>query len=562
MADLELSNYTTVFRATQPRRTRRNRPAVSCSSCRARKSKCDRQQPCGACQKRGEGNACRFEAASVRTPIVAGRHEIRKELGQMQDVLQTLLGQHEPHFVPDGAAVISRSGLAQNPIASESAARSSNGTKPWKDLSASIKRIQGALDSEDTVGTSAPAPGPQAPDVVFGYLSPATIPDVLEALPSRQAADRIIAAYFNAKYVAVPFLHTHQFRRQYEAFWESPATTNLLWVSILFSIFTTGAMVVTAKGIYTPPSQARCDSEACVAMSARCLLAGEYLKAEEFSVEALVMHAHSRYIRQGNSDATLSSLYGLAVRLAQRRGYHRGSVDLPFGVTPFEAEMRRRVWFVIQHYDVLFSFEQGLPPLIHEDVCLSDHPTNIADDEFDEDTPYLSPRPETESQPILACVYQSRLLPILRRIIRHTLGFKPCSYSDAVLLSSELEAWYASIPPCLRVRPIRNTSFTDPNHTVMHRIMLELMYTMGKSILYRPFLDLTRPLDPQCNMALNICRRMAMRSVGVYVEVDREMQIGGRLHEDRYISSSLTTNDFFIATMLEPIEFADCPDLP
>ena len=33
----------------------------SCRSCRRRKLKCDRSDPCGACQARGEGHLCTWE---------------------------------------------------------------------------------------------------------------------------------------------------------------------------------------------------------------------------------------------------------------------------------------------------------------------------------------------------------------------------------------------------------------------------------------------------------------------------------------------------------------------
>ncbi|KAK2020707.1 hypothetical protein LX32DRAFT_699880 [Colletotrichum zoysiae] len=88
------------------------------------------------------------------------------------------------------------------------------------------------------------------------------------------------------------------------------------------------------------------------------------------------------------------------------------------------------------------------------------------------------------------------------------------------------------------------TSFTDPNHTVMQRVMLELIYIMGAVLLYRPFLDLMKPKNRECQVALNVCRRLAVRSVGAYVEVDREMQEGGRLYDDQPVASGLYTGTY------------------
>lgn len=456
----------------------------------------------------------------------------------MQHVLQGLLnqsGQAQP-IQPGGQVVL-----------------------PCGQLMESINRIQNVLEDDGGPRAVTTLDAQQPPDLVFASFSKATLRDIIAALPPRQVADRTISAYFNAKYVTVPFIHTHQFRRQYEAFWSNPAAANLLWVSIIFSVLATGAVVLGAKAASTSDPHY---PSAYVTMSARCLVAGQYQKAAEFSVEALVMHAHSRSFQRGNKDVDMSQLQALAVRLAQQRCYHREVDKLLPTVTPFEAEMRRRVWYIIQYYDVLFSLEQGLPPLVHEDTFSTRHPTNVTDDDFDEDVDYLTPRPIEEAQPMLPCVYISHLLPILRHIIRHALGFKKCTYSDAMSLEAELETWYASIPACLRIRAIKDTSFTDPNHTVMQRIMLELIYTMGTVLLYRPFLDLMKLKNHECQVALNVCRRMAVRSVGVYVEVDHEMQEGGRLYEDQPIASSLSVNDFLITTIVAPLEFFDCPNLP
>ncbi|KAF4888952.1 hypothetical protein CGCVW01_v014465 [Colletotrichum viniferum] len=92
--------------------------------------------------------------------------------------------------------------------------------------------------------------------------------------------------------------------------------------------------------------------------------------------------------------------------------------------------------------------------------------------------------------------------------------------------------------------------------------MLELMYTMGTVLLYRPFLNMINLNSPECQVALNVCRKLAVRSVGVHVEVDHEMQEGGRLHQDQPIASGLPVNDFFITTIVAPLEFFDCPNLP
>jgi len=95
------------------------------------------------------------------------------------------------------------------------------GSTSWAALVEGIHGIQSVLETE-------PPPPIQDPDIVFGDLAPVSIEDITNYLPPRRETDRLISAFFNSKFVAIPFLHTHHFRRRYEAFWESPSSANLL----------------------------------------------------------------------------------------------------------------------------------------------------------------------------------------------------------------------------------------------------------------------------------------------------------------------------------------------
>ncbi|RKK43738.1 hypothetical protein BFJ67_g9487 [Fusarium oxysporum f. sp. cepae] len=526
MTNQSLAGHITKFRVSQTPRIKRNRPAVSCSTCRARKQKCDRQQPCGPCQKRGVQNSCHLDPTS-RPPAasLANRVDsrVQDELRQMQSLLQSLLSQPN-----------------QDQVATS-----------CENLAAGVDRIRQAINYRAVTAPQVDQP----PDIVFGSLAKATLEDVLAALPSRQDSDNIVLTYLNARHIAVPFIHIHQFRRQYEAFWNNPESANLLWASILFSVLAVGAIMPDGRGNHH-------QSSAFMSMSARCLISGQYSTATEFSVEALAMHLHARCFHQEDRDINLSQLHALTVRIAQQRCYHVDGGDYLQALTPFQVEMRRRIWYYLQYYDVLLSLEHGLPPLIHEDTYSVGHPTNVTDDEFDEETKVIFASPVTEANAALPCVYMSRLLPILRNIIRHALGFKTCNYTDALFLKSQLEAWYRSIPLCLRVHSIKDACLTNTTFTALQRILFQLIYNTGIALIYRPFLNIMSLENRYCETALDMSRKNALRSIEVYIEVDQEMQRGGRLYNDPQVKANLPVNDFFITMIMAPLEFFGCPNLP
>ncbi|KAI1060985.1 hypothetical protein LB507_010004, partial [Fusarium sp. FIESC RH6] len=518
------------FRLIRPQRAKRNRPTVSCTACRARKQRCDRQQPCSGCQKRGIQDSCCFESLARPAKSSAAENSegrVQSELRQMRSVLQSLLSQ---------------------PGQDQSA-------ESYKQLLESVGRIEQTIDQNPSQSLAKTPSTCKIPDIIFGPTEEISVRDIPKALPSRQITDRIISAYFNAKYVVFPFVHTHQFRRQYEAFWKDPTFSSFLWISILFSIMAAGAII---------SKSAVEESSLYINLSARCLVSGQYHKAAEFSVEALAMHLHARSFQKDTPDPDLdpSQLHAVTVRIAQQKFYHCDMNQVLQLVTPFEAEMRRRVWFFIQYYDVLTSLEYGLPPLIHGETSSGYHPTNATDDDFDEDSFVVSPRSTTEAQSMLPYVFMSRLLPILRRIICHAQGFEICSYSDSMSLKARLDAWYVSIPPCLRIRSIKDSAFTDSNRIAMQRVLLELIYTTSITLLHRPFLDSITYSGHEFQTALDVCRKNAVRSIGVYVEIDREMEKGGRLHDDQHIAANLPFSDFLMMTIVAPLEFFDCVDLP
>ena len=399
-------------------------------------------------------------------------------------------------------------------------------------------------------------------DQLLGHTRSIGIDEVKTSLPSKLFTDRVISCYFNAKFHAVPFIHAHQFRRQYEAFWEDPASTGFLWISLLFSVLGAGALLAKAK-LTNEPGLLRSIEEPAfyLGISARCLITGNYLECRPGSVEAMLQHAHSRNMQRQDEDRVLWALYGLAVRMAQLQGYHRDPSKLPVPVSPFEGEMRRRTWFMIQSAELLVALHSGLPPIIYESLSDTEHPINLLDEDFDEDTAVLPPaRPPTDPTPILAYIAKSKLSVILRRVMLHALAVRRPTYEETVLLSDQLQAWHDAQPACLRIRSIRSTAFTDANYTIMHRIMLELMYRKCLCVLHRPYLTEHKD-DPKFDRSRQICREAALAMLEMHIELDYEISVQGRMHEDRFMVSNLTLQHFLLASTVVCVDLSESHDL-
>ncbi|KAI1810863.1 hypothetical protein GGS20DRAFT_150044 [Poronia punctata] len=607
MESAPLSGYHTTFRAQpseggQRKIQKRNRPPVSCLMCRTRKVKCDRQQPCERCVKSGEANYCEYAPRAVRKlrntepqtlPEVrkgseaSARQKLQDRLQQLEAMVNGLVHSGGIPGQPQMASSASNSGthsetdnrsdlsspmsmsasfsapsisgpnLGVPNVALHGTARTAEGNyvggTHWATILQSIHDIQGIVEAEPDVPPSPSPPSSghswpaDSPDLIFGKTEKLTHEQAVARLPPQHQANRLIFLYFKHRFITAPYIHTTKFQREYDSFWRDPKSVSLLWISCLASILWVASSIALEKGESGLSDGTHPDQFSALAVD--CLISGEYLSAKPYSIEALLLHGFTELRKKHLVDSSLWAKFGLTARLAQRMGYHRDPRYLS-NVTPFQGEIRRRAWFFIEVFDVLFSFQQGVPPIIRDDECDTESPANLYDTDFDEDMMALPPgRPNTEPTSTLYLCFKSKLCRILRRVLRQALSIQTTPYEEVIRLNKELNQYHSQIPAPLQIKPIRSYSFTDQAHDIMHRLALELMYLKSLCVLHRPYLNRDKD-NPRYDMSRSICRDAALKILDLHAEYDEETKTGGRLCEDKYMLSSLTMHDFLIASMI------------
>lgn len=584
---------TSVFRAQpteglQRKIQKRNRPPVSCLLCRTRKVKCDRQQPCERCVKSGEAAFCEYAPRAARkskpndsrpAPDPRSKPEasmsrplIQVRLQKLEDMVSGLLcsskSPENPRDTPsssdhrgDGEAL---SDLTTPPSTVASAPASGPypatadasyvGATHWSAILEGIHDLRGLIE---TVAEDPPSPSPPPPmvsnspnlDIVYGSHHRLTLDQAIARLPSRSKTDQLVFGYFTKGHAAAPYIHTSKFQREYDQFWRDPSSVSLLWLSILASICNASASVSMAKGEDVSDNCEAAHPEKLAALATDCLVAGDYLAAKPYAIEALLLQSQSELHRRKGCDSSLWAKFGLLVRLAQRMGYHRDPKFLPH-LSPFEGELRRRVWFFIEVFDCLFSFQLGMPPVIREDECDTESPGNRFDLDFDEHTMVLPPpRPATEPTATLYLCYKSKMCRLLRRVIRYSLSIQPPAYDDVLKLHDEIHAFRDQLPPTLRIRSVRAYSFTEKSFDIVHRLLLEMAYLKSLCVLHRAYINHEKD-NPRYTTSRSTCIDAALRILDLHVEYDTESKPGGRLYEDRYMLEMTTLHDFLIASMV------------
>jgi hypothetical protein len=374
-------------------------------------------------------------------------------------------------------------------------------------------------------------------DVLFGTMQALTYEETLaKYLPSRQEADRLVASYFKSKATMAPFLHTQQFGRLYESFWEAPRAANPLWTSILFS-----ACHVPANLLFTAQDTSRSANHFSIA-AAHCLIAGRYNHPQRFAIESLMLFLQVECLTSLDIAYDVGTMFGLAMRLATRMGYHRDPESL--NISPFEKEMRRRTWSLAMQLDLLVSFQLGLPSNVQHPTWNTRPPASLMDFDFDEDTLEMPPeRPYTTTTDITFYICKHRLMTVFEKILHHTLSQPAESSSELELLDAELRDTYAALPDTLQPRPMAN-SIVDPSYLKITRLCIIFIYDKCLCVLHRSY-----AAKGGIN-SVRICYQASTDLLRYFCDAYQEFQLGGPLDSERWFMGSITWNDFLLASMV------------
>ncbi|KAJ0120214.1 hypothetical protein J7T55_001070 [Diaporthe amygdali] len=579
----DTSNYTSVFRLTPPdphrKVIKRNRQVVS------------------------DAISCKFfgahSAANVGThaPSVP-RKQMQIRLQQLEDLVNVMITQTESNCLArkdPSAAVASREeqqladtttisdeaesqeqNSSQGQLSREDKNRRYAGATNYAAVLECIHNLQEIVDEEppDYLSASSqhlPQPGThrdaqegqqQQPDTsvdLHGPTIPLTTQEVMDRLPSRVECDKILTFYFqqlvDIEVDTIPMaIHSGQFQRAYEAFWREPNSTSPLWISTLFAVLSTAVFQQASKAAgceglgatEIQDAEARKRIESYSSMSYRCLVAGDHLLGKPYSVEGALLFVMHLVLQKRDTDPICWLTFGTAIRLAQRMGYHRDPSYLnrssKMKISPFDAEMRRRTWYTLEHLDVSFSFLLGVPPIVHGDDVDTQLPSNLRDEEFSEYSKSLPPsRPATDFTPILPYIFYGRQIHILRRIVKQATAVAQPSYGDVICLDTDLRSLHDDIPPNLRYRPIRESSFADVPDIIVRRIILEIIHLKGICVLHRRYLTLQRE-NAVFDRSREACADASLRLLDLHAEFDEQSREGDSILSKVLSSDKATTS--------------------
>ncbi|KAK2801390.1 hypothetical protein FQN50_007776 [Emmonsiellopsis sp. PD_5] len=527
--------------------------------------KCDRNRPCENCKKRsqlcvysqsaGRGAADGQPRQSTTTP----RH-LHDRIKHLEEIVHSLVSEGKLPAAgqtssPPTASPAESSDSAQKVADSfgrlkiDESGTSYVGSSHWEAILEDLEDMKGLSESsEKSYREASPSllqPPEKGVELLIGVDMAITREEILNTLPAKPVADYMISQFFQVMELGSLILHPPTFRKDYELFWEDPSSKPIIWIGMLFSIMCLTSYCNHLGGADTRSTNlAKHDVELYRKRATQCLVLGNYTKPGPYTLHALLLYSSSEYMRCQDADFGLSLLIGMVVRLAMRMGYHRDPSHYPH-ISAFDGEMRRRMWLLITHVDLLVSFQFGLPRLWNEMQTDTKPPHNLLNEDFDENTTELPPeRPETEVTPIAYPRVKMRLLFYYARIVDLMESSSEHSYDEILKCDSGLNRVLESVPARFK---LTKGFLTEDSRSIMQKLAVELTYNKGRCILHKRYFTLS---NDSYNYSRKTCLDAALRILQIQAFLYRESQPGGPFYRDRWKISSIVLHDFLVAAMI------------
>ena len=155
--------------------------------------------------------------------------------------------------------------------------------------------------------------------------------------------------------------------------------------------------------------------------------------------EVLILQSFTLYLtcaRRSDDTRYVWTLSGLLIRLATALGVHRDGSH--FGLSPFDTEMRRRLWWHICTLDVRASEDHGIDPSIVESTFDTKFPSNINDVDFSPSTTETPKEHDGWTETTFDLIRYS-VSTTVRRLSYAPPGSGPCQTKNARLTVKDKE---------------------------------------------------------------------------------------------------------------------------
>lgn len=287
-------------------------------------------------------------------------------------------------------------------------------------------------------------------------------------------------------------------------------------------------------------------------LASSAIVLADVARSQPYTLEALMIYGECEFLRRDDHHSKIWLMNGVSMRVAMRMGYHRDPSNFK-NMSPFQGEMRRRVWHVLNMMDTLVSFAIGLPAVVRRIESDTRAPQNLIDADMSPNmTTMPKSRPTSELTPATYTIAKAKICAVFAEAAELAQRITPPRYATIVSLEKRLEEAHDQVPEGMRVRPVQDC-ITDPPVLIMGRYNIELLYLKTRLVLHRTFLTAGQT-DPKYAGSREICVDAAQEILQYHVTIFHACQPGGQLTKVWWYMSSLQTFDFLLAAMVLCLE--------
>ncbi|KAI1132101.1 hypothetical protein F5Y10DRAFT_17276 [Nemania abortiva] len=208
-------------------------------------------------------------------------------------------------------------------------------------------------------------------------------PNILQFMPYRAVADRLMAQYFRAVHPIAPCSHRPSMEAAYATFWEEitggyeprPSTQ-----AIVFATMFSGIISMNEETVFHELGFPKANWVASLKMGTETALSkANFLRTTMVeTMQAFIIYMIP--ICRAEVSRAHSVLVGAAVRMAECMGLHRDGET--YGLTPLETHVRRLVWHQLCFLDIRTCEAQGPKPVIRREDYDTKLPVNCNEEEL------------------------------------------------------------------------------------------------------------------------------------------------------------------------------------
>ncbi|KAJ5726578.1 uncharacterized protein N7483_007935 [Penicillium malachiteum] len=373
---------------------RRRRPAVACIECRRRKVKCDRAFPCGPC-----GNAslmCGYRYPNnelTMTNLCAGptssdlsSSTIASEENSIQTgvVVSTpitftssssVIANLPPHFTFPSGYTVSRSDVGMNENETvDLPGRTISHAKSSEHLNFLLHRSDHAEIQPLWEQCSHYAQIIKS-DRAVKYYNQLGPPNATNNLLLKSTCDRLIMLYLHTFEAVFRVLHIPTFMQQYELYWNNPHGASRAFPSTFALVLAIGACFISDA-----------DADELQLFAPQWIASAQFWLTEsfdKFGIDLSVLQVSTLLLLARQTLPDPSELVWISgdfpLRIAIGLGLHKEPrIHFP-EFSPFDGEMRKRLWATILEMSIQSCLDTGMPPSISNDDFDCELPFNIND---------------------------------------------------------------------------------------------------------------------------------------------------------------------------------------